>query len=88
MTATFLTLVRNFGRVYLEKERRERDGGEEETIIEGEILFDFSRYVSLRAARLLHNEMLARVLHAPMAFFDTTPVGMLLFILFFYFLSK
>ncbi|GAV03421.1 hypothetical protein RvY_13847 [Ramazzottius varieornatus] len=32
-------------------------------------------YGQIRASRLLHFNMLARVLRAPMAFFDTTPLG-------------
>lgn len=32
----------------------------------------------LRAARVLHDELLRRLLHAPMAFFDTTPLGRVL----------
>jgi ABC-type bacteriocin/lantibiotic exporter with double-glycine peptidase domain len=34
-------------------------------------------YMGVRASRRLHGEMLKRVLHAPVAFFDTTPVGRL-----------
>jgi len=30
---------------------------------------------SLLASKKLHNEMLATVIHAPMSFFDTTPLG-------------
>lgn len=30
---------------------------------------------TLRSASNLHFKMLARILHAPMSFFDTTPVG-------------
>lgn len=30
----------------------------------------------LNSAKSLHDEMLVRVFHAPMAFFDTTPIGM------------
>ena len=32
-------------------------------------------YAELRAASVLHNAMLAAVMHAPMSFFDTTPLG-------------
>eukprot|EP00964_Phaeocystis_antarctica_P055429 scaffold32607_cov51-Phaeocystis_antarctica.AAC.6 len=32
-------------------------------------------YAELRAASALHNAMLAAVMHAPMSFFDTTPLG-------------
>ncbi|XP_054162747.1 ATP-binding cassette sub-family C member 3-like [Oppia nitens] len=32
----------------------------------------------IRAAKLLHNKMLFRILRAPMAFFDTTPTGRIL----------
>ena len=35
-------------------------------------------WASLEAARLLHNNMLKRMMRAPMAFFDTTPVGRIL----------
>ena len=30
---------------------------------------------SLRAARKMHDQLVARVMHAPLAFFDTTPIG-------------
>jgi ATP-binding cassette subfamily C (CFTR/MRP) protein 1 len=32
-------------------------------------------YAELHAASALHNAMLAAVMHAPMSFFDTTPLG-------------
>ena len=32
-------------------------------------------FAELRAASTIHNDMLATVMHAPMAFFDTTPLG-------------
>lgn len=30
---------------------------------------------SVVAAKLLHNQMLKRIMRAPMSFFDTTPLG-------------
>jgi hypothetical protein len=33
------------------------------------------RHATLVAAKALHNMILARLMHAPMSFFDTTPVG-------------
>ncbi|KAI8072302.1 P-loop containing nucleoside triphosphate hydrolase protein [Gongronella butleri] len=49
----------------------------------GTILFETLRWVvlysgSIRGARLLFKQLFARVLHAPMRFFDTTPVGRIL----------
>lgn len=37
----------------------------------------FLAFVALTASRAMFNDMLATVLHAPMSFFDTTPVGRL-----------
>lgn len=37
----------------------------------------FLAFVALTASRTIFNDMLATVLHAPMSFFDTTPVGRL-----------
>jgi ATP-binding cassette subfamily C (CFTR/MRP) protein 1 len=37
----------------------------------------FLAFVALTASRSMFNDMLAAVLHAPMTFFDTTPVGRL-----------
>jgi ABC-type multidrug transport system fused ATPase/permease subunit len=36
---------------------------------------DWHGRCSVRASRLLHDGMLACVLHSPMSFFDTTPLG-------------
>ena len=33
-------------------------------------------FTTLRASRIMHNEMLHQVLRSPMSFFDTTPLGM------------
>ena len=32
-------------------------------------------FITLKASRQMHNDMLNRVLRSPMSFFDTTPVG-------------
>ena len=45
------------------------------------VVFSFARLflfflLLLRASRLLHNNMFAAVLRAPVHFFDTNPVGM------------
>ncbi|CAH8873037.1 unnamed protein product [Trichobilharzia szidati] len=38
----------------------------------------FNAYSSLRAANLLHQRLLTRILHAPASFFDHTPLGRIL----------
>ncbi|XP_076469030.1 multidrug resistance-associated protein 1-like [Babylonia areolata] len=47
-------------------------------VIQSVATMSFKTVMLLRkvvVARILHNRMLSRVLHAPMTFFDTTPVG-------------
>ncbi|GFU28737.1 multidrug resistance-associated protein 1, partial [Nephila pilipes] len=49
----------------------------------GEIVFTFitsllMNLACLRAARILHDGMLEHIMHAPMSFFDTTPMGRIL----------
>ncbi|UYV60328.1 hypothetical protein LAZ67_1000843 [Cordylochernes scorpioides] len=41
-------------------------------VLAGAIL---SAYAAMRASRVLHSDMLARILHCPMEFFETTPLG-------------
>jgi len=49
--------------------------GETTFILTSSLVFNIA---SLSASKVIHNQMLARVLRAPMSFFDTTPLGRIL----------